>query len=161
MSMRLYEIAQVLIDLATAYEQGDIPAEAYKDTLQGIEMEFEDKAEQIAKIIRNFEADNMGLQSEIDRLQAMVALNSNQIKHLKNYLFEQMKAVGKDKFATALFKFSICKNGGELPMNIIGEVPNEYKKLVEDNAKIREALKNGKALDFAVFGERGEHLRIR
>jgi hypothetical protein len=159
--MRLYEISQALIDLATAYEQGDIPDEAYKDTLQGIEMEFEDKAEQIAKIIRNFEADNMGLQSEIDRLQAMAASNSNQIKHLKNYLFEQMKAVQKDKFATALFKFSICKNGGEPPMQIIGAVPDEYKKLVEDNVKIREALKSGKTLDFAILGERGEHLRIK
>lgn len=159
--MRLYEISKALNAFIEAYEQGEIPAEAYKDTLQGIEMEFEDKAEQIAKIIRNFEADNLGLQSEIDRLQAMATSNSSQIKYLKNYLFEQMKAVGKDKFATALFKFSICKNGGELPMEIIGEVPNEYKKLVEDNTKIRSALKSGETLGFAALGERGEHLRIK
>ncbi len=159
--MRLYEISKALNAFIEAYEQGEIPAEAYKDTLQGIEMEFEDKAEQIAKIIRNFEADNMGLQSEIDRLQAMATSNSSQIKYLKNYLFEQMKAIGKDNFATALFKFSICKNGGELPMEIIGEVPDQYKKLVEDNAKIRTALKGGEVLKFAFLGERGEHLRIK
>ena len=159
--MRLYEISKALNAFIDAYEQGEIPAEAYKDTLQGIEIEFEEKAEQIAKIVRNFETDNMGLQSEIDRLQAMATSNSSQIKYLKNYLFEQMKAVGKDKFATALFKFSICKNGGELPMEIIGEVPDQYKKLVEDNTKIRTALKNGEALEFAVLGERGEHLRIK
>ena len=159
--MRLYEISKALNAFIDAYEQGEIPAEAYKDTLQGIEIEFEDKAEQIAKIVRNFEADNLGLQSEIDRLQAMATSNSSQIKYLKNYLFEQMKAVGKDKFATALFKFSICKNGGELPMEITGEVPDEYKKLVEDNTKIRTALKSGETLEFAVLGERGEHLRIK
>lgn len=159
--MRLYEISKALNAFIEAYEQGEIPAEAYKDTLQGIEMEFEDKAEQIAKIVRNFEADNLGLQSEVDRLQAMATSNSNQIKYLKNYLFEQMKAVGKDKFATALFKFSICKNGGELPMEIIGEVPDQYKKLVEDNVKIRTALKGGEVLKFAFLGERGEHLRIK
>lgn len=159
--MRLYEISKALNAFIEAYEQGEIPAEAYKDTLQGIEMEFEDKAEQIAKIVRNFEADNLGLQSEVDRLQAMATSNSNQIKYLKNYLFEQMKAVGKDKFATALFKFSICKNGGELPMEIIGEVPDQYKKLVEDNAKIRTALKGGEVLKFAFLGEHGEHLRIK
>ena len=159
--MRLYEISKALNAFIDAYEQGEIPAEAYKDTLQGIEMEFEEKAEQIAKIVRNFETDNMGLQSEIDRLQAMATSNSNQIKYLKNYLYEQMKAVGKDKFATALFKFSICKNGGELPMEIIGEVPDQYKKLVEDNAKIRTALKGGEVLKFAFLGERGEHLRIK
>ena len=159
--MRLYEISKALNAFIEAYEQGEIPAEAYKDTLQGIEMEFEDKAEQIAKIVRNFEANNLGLQSEIDRLQAMATSNSNQIKYLKNYLYEQMKAVGKDKFATILFKFSICKNGGELPMEIIGEVPDQYKKLVEDNAKIRTALKGGEVLKFAFLGERGEHLRIK
>jgi len=159
--MRLYEISKALNAFIEAYEQGEIPAEAYKDTLQGIEIEFEEKAEQIAKIIRNFEADNIVLQCEIDRLQAMAASNSNQIKYLKNYLFEQMKAVGKDNFATALFKFSICKNGGELPMEIIGEVPDEYKKLVEDNTKIRSALKSGETLGFATLGERGEHLRIK
>ena len=85
--MRLYEISKALNAFIDAYEQGEIPAEAYKDTLQGIEMEFEEKAEQIAKIVRNFETDNMGLQSEIDRLQAMATSNSNQIKYLKNYLY--------------------------------------------------------------------------
>lgn len=159
--MKLYEISQALIDLATAYEQGDIPGEAYKDTLQGMEMEFADKAEQIAKFIRNLETDNLVLQAEIGRLQDKMAANNNQVKRLKEYLLEQFKLSGKDKLVTPLFKFTVCKNGGELPIQIIGVVPDEYKKLVEDNAKIREALKNGKTLDFAVFGERGEHLKIR
>lgn len=66
-----------------------------------------------------------------------------------------------DKLITPLFKLIICKNGGEPPMQIIGAVPDEYKKLVEDNVKIREALKSGKTLDFAILGERGEHLRIK
>lgn len=159
--MKLYEISQAIIDLAAAYEQGEIPAEAYKDTLQGMEMEFEDKAEQIAKFIRNLETDNLALQAEIDRLQDKMTANNNQVKRLKEYLMEQLKLAGKDKLITPLFKLIICKNGGEPPMQIIGAVPDEYKKLVEDNVKIREALKSGKTLDFAILGERGEHLRIK
>ena len=40
-------------------------------------------------------------------------------------------------------------------------IPDEYCRKEPDNTKIREALKNGAELPFAVLKERGEHLSIR
>lgn len=160
--MQLYKISESLNDLSQAYENGDIPDEAYADTLQGIEMEFEQKAEQIAKIIRNFEGNNLALKSEIDRLKAMQTCNNNQIEYCKKYLFEQMKITGKTMFATELFKFSIQKNGGMLPLQILNDyIPPEYRKNEADNAFVRNAINSGEQLDFAKLGERGESLRIK
>jgi len=41
------------------------------------------------------------------------------------------------------------------------EIPDEYCRKEPDNTKIREALKAGKELPFAVLKERGEHLSIK
>lgn len=159
--MQLYKISEEMNLLTEMYESGDIPDEAYADTLESIGMEFGQKAEQIAKIIRNFEGNNLAVKSELDRLQEISDCNSKQINHLKKYLFEQMKITGMEKFATELFKFSICKNGGLAPLEITGDVPQDYCKFEPDNAKIRMAIGTGQDVEFAKLGERGEHLRIK
>lgn len=82
---------------------------------------------------------------------------------LKQHLYESMKATGKTKFKTDLFSFGIQKNGGLQPMEIFPDVaiPDEYCRKEPDNTKIRDALKAGKELPFAVLKERGDHLVIR
>ena len=69
----------------------------------------------------------------------------------------------RDKVQTAHYTFAIQKNGGKLPLKIIGEVPANYKRVVyeDDKDKIRKELEGGKKLDFAVLEERGTHLRIK
>ena len=88
---------------------------------------------------------------------------NNRSKMLKQHLYESMKATGKTKFKTDLFSFGIQKNGGLQPMEIFPDVaiPDEYCRKEPDNTKIRDALKAGKELPFAVLKERGDHLVIR
>lgn len=159
--MKLYEIAEAFRAFMDAVEAGEIPAEAIPDTLAGIDGEFEDKAENIAKIISSNKSDIAGYEFEIDRLSKLRDAVKNQNTRLNAYLFDQMKAIGKTKIKTPLFGFSICKNGGLQPMEITGDVPAQYTKSEPDNEKIRKALTDGEALSFASFKERGEHLRIR
>ena len=63
---------------------------------------------------------------------------------------------------TEHFKLKICNNGGQLPMKVTGDVPNNFQKVIlePDNKKIREALEKGENLGFAHLEERGKHLRI-
>ena len=159
--MTLYEISNDLKAFIDAYEAGEIPEDAYTDTLNAIELAFEDKADNIAKAITNINSDISALQTEIKRLQELQKIRENHVKNLKSYLFEQMKAIGKTKFSTPLFNFNICKNGGALPMEITGDVPSEYCDLVPNNTLIRDAIKEGKDIEFAKLLERGEHLRIK
>jgi hypothetical protein len=159
--MTLYEISNDLKAFIDAYEAGEIPEEAYVDTLNAIELAFEDKADNIAKAITNINSDISALQTEIKRLQELQKIRENHVKNLKNYLYEQMKAIGKTKFSTPLFNFTICKNGGLQPIEITGDVPSEYCDLVPNNTLIRDAIKEGVEIKFAKILERGEHLRIK
>lgn len=159
--MTLYTIASDLKAFIDAYEAGEIPDDAYADTLNAIELAFEEKAENIAKAIRNIDSDVSALKTEIKRLQELQSMRETHAKNLKNYLYEQMKTIGKTKFSTPLFSFNICKNGGLQPMEITGDVPAEYCSLVPNNTLIRTALKNGADVEFAKLLERGENLRIK
>lgn len=133
------------------------------DTLEAIEGEIEDKADNYAKIIKELEAKQNARKEEAKRLTDSAKLFENRVKALKSNLFNSMKTIGKTKFATNLFSFNIAKNGGKQTLTIDGEVPEEYTKTVieNDTDKIRADLEAGKELTFAHLEARGESLRIK
>lgn len=160
----LYEITGDYMRLLEMFEEDEeIDEQTFKDTLESIEGEFEDKADNYAKIIRELNAESEKFKAEIKRMTARMNAISNNSERLKKHLFERMKTTKKLNFKTDLFSFGIQKNGGIQPMDILPdvEIPDEYCKKEPDNAKIREALNNGAELPFAVLKERGEHLSIR
>ncbi len=159
----LYELTGEYLQLLEMMGEEDVDPRVLADTLEGIEGEFEMKAEAYAKIIKELEAEAGKFSAEINRLAARETSIENNIDRLKQYLFASMKATGKLKFKTDLFSFGIQKNGGRKPMRILDEtaVPAEFCKRIPDNAKIRESLEAGEVLPFAVLEEAGEHLRIR
>ena len=67
------------------------------------------------------------------------------------------------KITTDFHTFIVCKNGGKQPMEITGDVPDNYKRVVyeTDTEKIRKELEAGATLPFAHLEECGEHLRIK
>lgn len=135
------------------------------DTLEGIEGEFEDKADGYARIMKELLGDAEKIKKEKHRLENRQKSLENKANSLKEKLFNSMKQTGKTNFKTQFFSFNIQKNGGKLPLIIddIKKVPNEYFKHTEkeiDNTKIRETLDAGKKITFAHYGEQGESLRI-
>lgn len=160
----LYEITGDYLRLLEMLEdEGNLDPQAFKDTLEGIEGEFEIKADGYARIMKELDAEAGKYDAEIQRMTARRDSLNNRSKMLKQHLYESMKATGKTNFKTDLFSFGIQKNGGLQPMEILSdvEIPDEYCRKDPDNTKIREALKNGMELPFAVLKERGEHLSIR
>lgn len=140
----------------------EVPEEAVFDTLEMIEADMDTKADRYAMVLREMDGDVAAIEGEIKRLQDRKTFISNRQKALKQRLFETMKATGRTKFKTALFSFSIQKNGGAQPVKLLDEVPEAWRKPgTPDLAKIREALAEGKDLPFAALEERGESLRIR
>ncbi len=160
----LYEITGDYLRLLEMLEEEEnIDPQAFKDTLEGIEGEFEIKADGYARVLKELNAEADKYNAEIQHMAARRDSINNRGKMLKQHLYDSMKATGKLKFKTDLFSFGIQKNGGVQPMEILPDVtiPDEYCRKEPDNAKIREALKNGAELPFAVLKERGEHLSIR
>lgn len=160
----LYEITGEYLQLLEMLEEADeLEEQVIKDTLEGIEGELEIKADGYARIIKEVEAEAKKYEDEMKRLEARCSTLRNRGRILKDHLYSSMKQTGKLKFKTDLFSFGIQKNGGLQPLKIIPdtEIPDEYLKKEPDNSRIREAIKEGKKLPFAVLEERGDHLTIR
>lgn len=159
-----------IFDLTDNYEevlnmlyQDDIDEQMVFDTLEGIEGEFDDKADNYVKIIRELEVKANAREEEAKRLTESAKVYKNRVKALKSNLFYAMKKIGKTNFATNLFSFNIVKNGGKQALTIDGEVPQEYTKTIVENdtEKIRQVLEAGQELPFAHLEPRGESLRIK
>lgn len=164
--MNLYEIGQNYQYLLGLLTDEETDQQMILDTLESIEGEFEDKADNYARIIKALESEAAALKDEEARLRARRQSRESNIRLLKNNLESIMKAIGKTNFKTLLFNFGIVKNGGKAPIKItvpVQEIPNEFFKRTEkelDNEKIRKALEEGE-ISFASYEERGESLRIK
>ena len=161
----LYEITDDYLRLLEMLEEEEsIDPQAFADTLEGIEGEFEIKADGYARVLKELNAEALKFKAEIERMTAKMNAITNNSARLKQHLYDSMKATGKTKFKTDLFSFSIRGNGGKQSMEITDKeknIPKMYMKRVPDNEKIRKALESGENLSFAILKERGDHLVIR
>ena len=132
----------------------------FRDTLESLDGELEDKMEAYMRVVVQLEADAEGIKGQIDRLQKQYNACANPAKRMRQTLLAVMQDLGKPRVQTEHFKLAIQKNGGVQPLKITGDVPEEFCKLEPDNEKIRKALKD-KTLDFAELEERGVHLSVR
>lgn len=165
--MTIYEIADQYKDFLTALEDVELDEEAIKDTLESFDGVFETKADSYAKIISALNDDVENIDKEIKRLQSRKSTIQNNIKRMKDVLMFIMKEIGKTKFKTSLYSFSVARNGGMPPVNILvdpKDLPKEFQiiDIKADKKKIAEYLNdNQQVCEFAELGERGESLRIR
>ena len=159
----IYDLTENYDKVLNMLYDEDIDEQMIFDTLESIEGEFDDKADNYAKIIKELEARSKSRKEEANRLNESAKMFDNRVKVLKQNLYFAMKKIGKTKFATNLFNFNIAKNGGKQALTIDGEVTEEYTKTVleNDTDKIRQALENGENLPFAHLEPRGESLRIK
>ena len=117
-------------------------------------------------MIKNLLAEAEAVKAEADRMNRRHKSLEARADWLKRTLKANMEFIGKTKFKTALFSFSISKNGGKQPMVItenLGEIPNKFlirqDPLVNKEA-VRELLKE-KEVDWAHLEPYGTHLNIR
>jgi hypothetical protein len=159
----LYELTNdylTLMEFADSTDPDD--EQVFLDTLEGLMGAVEAKADSYAAVISHMDAHEDLLQKEIDRLTAKKTAISNNKKRMKDSLQSAMIAMDQKTIKTDLHTFRVQKNGGKQPLDIFGDVPDKFQKIVYEPDKdlIRKALENGEELEFAVLKERGEHLVI-
>ena len=157
--MNLYELSQNYL----AVQDMDLEPETLKDTLDSIEEAIEVKAENIAKWIRNLEADKKAFEEEEKRFKEKKQAADNRIKSLKLYLEDNMRLIGKTKFKAGVFNFSIQNNPPSVEVFDEALLPERF--LIEqppkiDRAGIKELLKAGEEVPGAEL-KQTEGLRIR
>lgn len=157
--MNLYELSLSFQEV----QNMDLDPEVMKDTLDSIEDAIENKAENIAKLVRNLESDVSAYKEEEDRLKTKRQATENKVKWLKTYLEDNMKLTGKTKFKSGMFNFSIQKNPASVNITDEKIIPEEF--LIQqppkvDKTSIKEILKRGIEVPGAEL-KQTEGLRIR
>lgn len=158
----LYELKSEYIQLREMAGDPDISPEALRDTMDAINGELEDKADGYARVIRELEAEEAGLDAEIKRLQARKSAVSGNKGRIKDALESAMRETGKLKFKTALFSFGIQKNPPSVAI-LSENIPLDYLVVPEpqpDKKRILAELKAGASFDWAELRQT-ESLRIR
>ena len=160
--MKLYEITGEILELLMMAEDSELDQKMIRDTMEGLDFEFEEKAEAYAKVVKTLEMDIAGLDEEIQRMTKRKATIKNNIDRLKRSLEGAMIATGKRKFKTPLFGFGIQKNPPSL--NVLDEtkIPEEF--WIEQQPKLDKkaalAYVKENKVDWAELSQT-ESLRIR
>jgi sugar-specific transcriptional regulator TrmB len=164
--MTLYEITSDYMQLMQMMEDPEMDPQTLADTMEGIEGELEDKADNYAIVMKNLEADLNGIKAEIDRLSTRKKTIENNIKRMKEALQFSMETTGKNKFKTELFSFGIRKNAPAVVMDepYIENVPERFLKYSDptiNRSAIKEAIQNGEDLEGLAHLEQSTSLSIR
>ncbi|MDU7777464.1 MAG: siphovirus Gp157 family protein [Citrobacter sp.] len=133
----IYELTDQWKEVEGMLYDGETDEQIILDTLESIDGEIEQKADNYAKLIKNMEAD-----------------------------IETLSKEEKTRFKTALFSFSVANNGGRQPFSItdnLDEIPGKY--LIPQDPKVnmdavRELLQE-KEVEWAHLEPYGKHLKIR
>lgn len=112
--MKLYEITENYRQLFDTFDDCDKltneEIEAYFDTLEAIEGEFDVKAENIACFIKELNGEVDLLTAEINNLKARKSSKDKLIDRLKDMLVDNMQAVGIKKIDRPKAKLSLRNN---------------------------------------------------
>lgn len=165
----LYELTNEMVEFLALAEDPDIDPVAFADTLEGLQFEFEKKAEGYCKVLRQMESDIEAIKAEEDRLKRNRSAIENNVKRMKEALKDAMVKTGHDDkngLKAGLFQLKVAKNGGQRPLVIDGDVPEQFIKVKyeNDNERIRaflNSLDNNDACAWAHLGEAGTHLAIK
>ena len=158
---KLYELSTGYKNIEYLLENGE-NNEELAAVLNSLDAEIEDKAENIAKIIKNYEGDIAAFKEEEKRIAERRRKLENIVKRLKEYLFNNMKLTNKTKFKKGTFSFNIVKNPPSAEITNADIISSDYKVLTEviDKKAILTDLKEGKDVQGAIL-KQNESLRIR
>lgn len=144
----LYAITEQFKELAALAENADEDlAVALRDTMEGIEGEFQEKGKAIAMVTLNIDGDLEAIQSQIDRLTERKRIIANRKESLKEYLRTNMEASGITKITHPLFTITCGKGKPIVVIDDEKAIPDDYVNVkvtsAPDKAAIAKAIKDG------------------
>lgn len=123
---KLYEIVGAFKELLEMASEENMDQKLISDTLEGIEFEFEEKADGYAKVVKMLEGDVEAIDKEIKRLTEKKNTIKNNISGIKKNLENAMLITGKTKFKTLLFGYNIQKNPASVSIDDETLIPKDF-----------------------------------
>ena len=149
--MKLYELTNDYLALMQAIDNDELPEEAIKDTLEAITAGIEEKADSIACLLKNLDAECKAIKAEEERLAERRKSKEKSIERIKQYLSETLQIAGIDKVETARNRITFRKSES-VEVNedafIAWAQSNrddllKYSAPTADKTAIKKALKDG------------------
>lgn len=158
----LREITGRYLEVSEMANDPDIPSEAIRDTLEGIDGEFNDKAINVVHVIQNMGSDVAAIDDEIKRLQDRKKVIKNGEDSLRDYLRFNMESTGISKIECPLFAITLAKGRDVAIVDDENQLAPEYVVTTTrpDKAAILRALKDG-PVDGAHIEKSKPSLRIK
>ena len=123
---KLYEIVGAFKELLEMASEENMDQKLISDTLEGVEFEFEEKADGYAKVVKMLEGDVEAIDKEIKRLTEKKNTIKNNISGIKKNLENAMITTGKTKFKTLLFGYNIQKNPVSVSIDDENQIPKDF-----------------------------------
>ena len=139
----LYKLTEDFRIIETLLDNEDFRPGDIQSMLSNIKAEIEDKVENIAKLVLSCKADIEAIKYEEQRLTARRQALNNKVEFFKNYLLNEMTAMGIDKIKREVLTVSIRTNPPSIEVVDENKIPEEYrhwtwaleKKLMIDHFK--------------------------
>lgn len=138
---------------------------AIRDTLEGLQMEFNDKAVNIVKFAEALKGDVGLIDAEIKRLQERKKRITKRADSLKEYLRYNMEAAGHKKIECPLFTITLAKGRQSVQVSDVDQLPPEYVttkvETKPDKTALAKALKAGEQIEGAELVAGASSLRVK
>ena len=158
---KLYELTQNYQNLVSLLEDETIDSSVVGDAIRQIEGEIIDKAQNIAKLLKNMDGDIKTFKDEENRLKTKRAALERKYESLKIYLEEELRKTGIRK-VDGVVPVAFRKSPPSVEIQYEELIPERFqiieKKL--DKRKILESLKSGETVPGARLVEDREYLKI-
>jgi hypothetical protein len=141
--MKLYELSSAMTQVIELMENG---AEGLEDTLEALNLSFDEKVDNCVKMHRNLLAQAELCKAEAKRLSDRARAWEKQAEFLKRYTELEMRKMGVEEVKSSLFKIKLALNPPSV--NVVDEelIPMDFYTVPEPSiskSAILDALKKG------------------
>jgi len=143
---KLYEIGERYRNLEALLEDENMDKEVIAEALGGVEEEFAQKALNVARFIKNLEANVKVLKEEKDRLTKREAAEKRKAEQLKEYLLWEMTTTNLDVIQDPILPISLRQCPPSVEIDPEAKIPKKYliaQTPTVNKKELLEALKRG------------------
>lgn len=119
---KLYEIANQYAELENSWLDPDF----IRDTLEGIQGEFEDKVENVLKLIKNEQAYAESLKAEAKSFSDRARASENKIESLKAYLVSSIEVSGMKSVRAGMMSVTLRAPSKSVEVIDVNKIPVDY-----------------------------------